>query len=61
MRISRLEIALAVGIAVVWIFTMIWTFVLKENRGPFSRPEHSSSAELLEEFDRLQAPPPETN
>jgi hypothetical protein len=61
MKFSRLEIALAVGIALVWAWAAILTFGLKELRGPFSRPEHASGAELLEEFSRLTAPPAETN
>ena len=47
MRVTRLELALGVGIAVAWRIAVVWVHAFGGLRGPFARSGHSETAEMF--------------
>ena len=56
MKPNRLEIALGVAIAILWIWAIVWVFGLHRLRGPMTAPENYARAEILERVPDLSNP-----
>ncbi len=55
MSLTRLEIALGVVIALLWLVAMVWVHGLHRLRAPLAFERHHEAAAILDEMPSLPA------
>jgi hypothetical protein len=53
MSLTKLEFALGILIAALWLWALAWVHIGGNLRGPLARPEHSDLTGVIEEFEAL--------
>jgi hypothetical protein len=56
MKITRLEFALGIAIAILWVWAILWVYGLHRLRGPMTASENYARVEILERVPDLSDP-----